>query len=85
MPSKFKFKSKHRNGAVLTDGNKDIVVLHPAGKGKKYAAELKNNKRYTNDSKPKDKPLTKEGRAYRSGYLQARKDSAKAWKAKNKK
>ena len=86
MAIKFKFKSKHRNGAVLTNGSKDIVVLHPGGKGRKYATELKNNTRITNEGVvKKDKPLTKEGKAWRSGYLQARKDSAKAWKAKNKK
>ena len=64
------------------------VLLNPALKGRKYSAEMKKNVRYTNDGKLKvyenGKPmrLTKQGKAYRAGYLQARKDSANCYKAK---
>lgn len=61
--------------------------LNPARKGKKFAFELKTGKRYTNDAKPKRDSkgnhltLTKEQAAYRGGYLDARKDNARAYKA----
>lgn len=64
------------------------TFLNPHGKGEKYAAELKHKKRFTNlgeqklDQNGKPLPLTKTGAAYRSGYLQAQKDSAKAYKAR---
>ncbi len=88
-------KAKKKNGkparigtvCVDSDGNSS-VVLTPNGKGAKYAAELKNGKRYTNVGKVKvdgnGEPmgLSKTQRAYRSGYLQARKDSSNAYKAK---
>ena len=70
------------------DGRK-FTALNPSGKGAKYAKELKDGKRVTNSGSPKlnvngkQMSLTKEQRAFRSGYLQARKDSANAYKAKN--
>ena len=56
----------------------------------KFAAELRTGMHYTNDGKYKpDKDgeigLTNEQRAYRSGYLDARKDSAKIHKYKERK
>lgn len=75
---------------------KTVTLLNPSEKGRKYAVELKSGKRLTNngeikkDKDGKPRKLGKTGkdaqaRAYRSGYLQARKDSAKAWKSKHKK
>ncbi len=70
---------------------KIFTLLNPAEKGKKAAKELKTGKRYTNDGTPKrgrnGQPLkvTKAGKAWRSGYLSARKDNAEAYKAKRKK
>lgn len=65
------------------------TLLNPHGKGRKYAKELREGIGYTNDGQIKKddagkvRKLTKQQRAYRSGYLDARKDDAKAWKAKN--
>lgn len=78
------YKITRKNGNVIT-------LLNPAEKASKYADELRNGIRYTNDNRYKaDKngvvmKVTKEGRAYRAGYLDARKDSAKAYKANKKK
>ena len=64
-----------------------FTFLNPARKAKKFAGELKRGKRYTNEGKPKrdskgnHMTLTKEQRAYRGGYLDARKDNARAYKA----
>lgn len=61
-------KVTNRNGQTVT-------LLNPAEKGELYAREFKDNYNpRTGDA------LTKGQRAYRSGYLDARKDNAKAWK-----
>ena len=81
---------KRQSGVTVTfnDGEK-VTLLNPSGKGEKYAKELKENKRYTNDGKLKTdengKPLelTNEQRAYRSAYLKALSDNSKAFKSKN--
>ncbi len=71
----------------MRDG-RAVTLLTPSGKGKKYAKELKEGVRYTNDGEfkktrdGKARKVTNEGRAYRAGYLDAQKDSAKAYKAK---
>ncbi len=71
----------------FTDGT-NITLLTPNGKGAKYAKELEHNVGITNDGfVKKDKKgrvikLTDKQRSYRSGYLDARKDAAKAYKAK---
>lgn len=77
---------KERLGTQITTSDGVVItLLTPSGYGAKYAAEMKNNKRYTNSGiEKKDKRLTEHGRAYRAGYLKARKDSSKAYKAKNK-
>lgn len=70
---------------------KEITLLTPAGKGKKYSKELKDGHSYTNSGKLRTDedgpiPLSNEQKAWRSGYLQARKDGAAAYKYnKNKK
>lgn len=70
---------------------KIVTLLNPAEKGEKAAKELKTGKRYTNDGAPKygrngqQRKVTKTGKAWRSGYLSARKDNAAAYKAKRKK
>lgn len=77
--------------AVKINGkNGPVTLLNPSEKGRKFADELKNGVKQTNtghlkmgkDSKPIR--LTDTEKAYRSGYLSARKDSAKAYKAKHK-
>lgn len=52
----------------------------PAAKGEKYAFELKNNYNASTGE-----TLSKNARAYRSGYLDARSDNAKAYKYNLKK
>lgn len=49
---------------------------NPAKRAKEYAEDL----RYNVD--PMGRRLTKGERGYRAGYLQARRDSATAWKLK---
>ena len=69
---------------------KTVCLLSPKRKGKKYAFELKSNRRYTNDgtlkkdSNGKVMNLSKGQRAYRSGYLTARKDIGKAYDSNKK-
>lgn len=76
---------------ITTKKGKTITLLNPSEKGEKYADELRNNIRYTNDGKYKaDKDgvvdsLSKTQRAYRSGYLDAKKDSANCYKHLKKK
>lgn len=70
---------------------KPVTLLNPAEKARKAAAELKlgvhgtneGRKKYDKNGKPKR--LTKSEKAWRSGYLAARKDEAKAYKANLKK
>lgn len=58
-----------------------VRLLRPDEKSRKYATELKRKVRLTNNGEPKvDRNgvalgLTKDARAYRAGYLQARKDN----------
>ena len=88
----YKVIRKHKQGVELvnTKTGSNFTLLNPGGKGKKYSKELKTNTAYTNDgrvkknNKGKTVSLTKQQRAYRAGYLQARVDAAKAYKAKNK-
>ena len=60
------------------------IPLSPKEKGQKAAKELKTGKRYCNDGEPKKGrngqhlKVTKEGKAYRAGYMDARKDIGKA-------
>ena len=83
---------KRKTGVNCTnaDGEK-FTLLNPSGKSAKYAAEIKRGVRYTNDGKVKrdDKgnaqKLTAKQRAYRAGYLDRGKDSAKAYNAKKAK
>lgn len=71
--------------------NRDVVLLNPAEKARKYADELANDVRITNsgmvvtkkNGKPRD--LRDTQKAYRAGYLAARRDSAKCFKANEKK
>jgi hypothetical protein len=81
---------KKGTSVTYTDGGKQ-TFLTPSGKGAKYAAELKNNTRYTNDGQVKyDEDgrkfgLSKAQRSFRAGYLSAQKDSAKAYNAREQK
>ena len=76
---------------VRTKKGNVITLLNPSEKGKKYAKELKTGRKITNsgsyklDSNKKSIKLTPAESAYRGGYLDAQKDSAKAFKAKQRK
>ncbi|MDE6667676.1 MAG: hypothetical protein K2K38_04945 [Clostridia bacterium] len=79
---------KRQLGVTVTfNDGETVTLLNPSGKATKYAAELRDGKRYTNDGKVKvdrngqEMPLTAEQKAYRSAYIQALSDSAKAYNA----
>ena len=66
------------------------TLLNPAEEASKFAGELRTGIRKTNDGKYKedkngDVGLNKTQRSYRAGYLDARKDSAKAFNHNKKK
>ena len=79
------------NGKTIltTADGKVIRLMNPAEKGKKAAFELKTGVKYTNLGQVKtDKngtpiKLKPKEKSWRSGYLDARSDNAKAYKAKN--
>ena len=76
---------------ITTKKGKQVTLLNPSEKGRKFADELRNGAKQTNagmikwgkDGKPTR--LTNEEKAYRSGYLDAQKDNAKAYKARQNK
>lgn len=76
---------------VKNKKGKMVTLLNPSEKGAKFAKELKTGFKRTNTGQyklNKDKKgikLTAEQRSYRAGYLDARKDSANAFKAIKKK
>ena len=55
-----------------------IVLRNPSEKAKRYARQLKNGKVTETGKK-----LTKSDKAFRIGYLTARKDDANAFKSKH--
>ena len=76
---------------TITKGNKTVTLLNPSEKGRKFAKELKEGVKRTNAGPFKLTPdkkaihLNEKERAYRSGYLDAQKDSAKCCKARKNK
>lgn len=81
-------KSKKYGVVVEFNDGKATTLLNPSGKAEKYANELKDGVRVTNDGLIKrdksDYPLELNNcqRSYRRGYLAAQKDNAKAYNAK---
>ena len=77
-------KVKGKNG-------QEVTLLTPSERGRKFADELGNGVKQTNNGLLKTdvlgKPvkLTEKERAYRAGYIDARKDNAKAYKHNQKK
>ncbi len=75
---------------IRTKKGKEITLLNPAAKGRKFATELQCGSKFTNNGDPKVDSngavieLSKEQKIYRAGYLDARKDSAKAHKYNEK-
>ena len=74
-----------------TKSGKKVGLLNPVEKGRKFAIEVKHKRKLTNFGKRKKDVsgnymrLTRVEQAYRAGYLDARKDSAKAFKHNKKK
>ena len=81
-------RRKYGVGCMTADGNA-FALLTPTGKGAKYAKEIRDGTRYTNlgvqkvNANGNPVRLTKAQRAYRAGYLDHGKDSARAYNAKN--
>lgn len=80
-----------RMGTVITDSDGEVkTLLTPTGKAAKYVAEIKSDTQYTNNGEIKlnrngrPKRLNAEQKAYRAGYLDARKDSSKIYNKNNK-
>lgn len=73
------------NTFVNKKTGKPFTRLNPAEKAKKYATELRNKKRYSNDYEVKQDGLTCCQTSWRSGYLAARKDSSACYKAQQRK
>ncbi len=87
---KTKSGKMERSGTLVKfDDGTSKVLLTPSGKGKKFAYELQSGERLTNDGvvkvddKGRTMGLSSTQRSYRSGYLDAQKDAAKAYKARN--
>lgn len=76
---------------VETRNGKKVRLLTPDQKGAKAAVELKKGVKLTNFGQVKrnedgsPRKLNKTERSYRAGYLDARSDNAKAYKANKKK
>ena len=79
------FKGIFGGKSYTRKNGKTVHLLNPSEKAGKFAYELKHDRRFTNlgETKGDAKFLTPEQAAYRSGYLDARKDGARAWKAKH--
>lgn len=76
---------------ALNKKGRKVTLLNPSEKGKKYAMELKTNVPQTNNGLLKVnqngeiRSLSKAQRAYRAGFLDAQKASAKAYNARQNK
>lgn len=64
---------------ITTKRGKKVVLLNPSEKGKSYARQLKRG------TKRDGTKLTRSQASFRMGYLQAREDSAKAFRHNKKK
>lgn len=74
---------------VKTKNGKTVTILNPSEKGAKYAREIREGQRYTNDYEQKTnekglvEKLTPEQAAYRAGYLDHQKETNKIFKKAN--
>ena len=82
-------RSRKKNGGAVRLGTR-ITDSDGEIKAAKYVAEISNNMCCTNDGEVKfgkngkPKRLTAKQKAYRAGYLDARKDNAKVYNHNNK-
>lgn len=75
-------KSNSQKTVIVNQNTGAIRELETtSGKASRYASELKKGEGLSKGGKSKE--LTKESRAYRSGYLTAQKDAARAFKKKH--
>ena len=82
-------QTKFGGVAAIDDYGHTKTLLSPSERGAKYATELREGYKQTNngvykrfdDGTPIDLNVTE--RAYRAGYLDAQKDSAGAFKSRN--
>ena len=75
---------------VSNKNGRKIYLFNPDEKARKYLAELKIGSKLTNMIEPKLENgklirLSKKDKAYRIGYLNARKDNSKAYMSKLRK
>ena len=76
---------------VTNRRGKKVRLMNPSQKAEKFAMELKNDIHLTNfgevKTKRNGKPkrLSDTQKSFRSGYLSARKDNAKAYKSNQRK
>lgn len=63
---------------IITNSGKEVTLLNPSEKGKRFAEQLS-----TKIIKETNTPLSEADEAYRKGYLAARRDSADAYNAKH--
>jgi len=82
--------------AKVVGGTKDYLVFEDkdgrrfekltiGGRARKYCGELHTGKLLNLRGDPTDISLTDRQKSYRAGYLNARKDSSRVWKSKQKK
>lgn len=75
----------------IEKNGKKVCLLTPSERGNKYAKELRIGSKFTNAGELKTDDfanpirLNEEDKAFRYGYLNARKDNANAYKAALKK
>lgn len=75
----------------FTEDGRRIILLNPYGKSYKYSQELTDKQKYNNNltsyylKNGKPVRLSNTQLAWRSGYLQARKDNAKVFNKRKKK
>lgn len=86
-----KFGSREGKTVVNPRTGNVVTLLNPDEKSRKYAVEVKHGYAKTNRNETKRTKdgkgvkLTKEQRAYRAGYLDRGKDSARCFNSKKKK
>lgn len=63
---------------IRTKSGQVITLLNPAERGRKYAKEL-----HTGEDEFTHQKLNQRQKAFRAGYMKARRDSARAFRSKN--
>ncbi len=69
---------------VYNRKGRPVTLLNPKEKNDKFASEMRNDIRLTNNAEVKGYGLTAVQKAYRAGYRECFKDTAKAYYSKYK-